>query len=480
MISNRKLKTGAIFLSFILPALILYTVFFLIPLSSGLLYSLTKWNGISSIKKYVGLNNFKELFGDKRFLNSLSFTFKYAILNVISINILAFLLALMLDRQIRGIGLLRSIFFLPNVISMIIVGFIWQFFFTNVIGEIANWTGLTFLNQSWLGNPGIAFYSVTLVSVWRGAGYMMIIYLAGLQTINSELIDASRIDGASGWKLFAYIILPLMITCILATLLAMQAQKASIYTMKLLRRGVDIRAGQTVNILRNVRVRDVMRPEIPAVGPRERLLSIVSRFIENPGGSVFIVDPENHLLGVITIDDIRPILNDLDSLDPLLIAQDMMRETGFPRVSPEDRLDGVMTRFGHYRFEAPVVEENRVVGSVWPEDVIRRYEAELFKRDMASSMSSAVSGGVESRAIPGVRGMSMAEIPAPSSFLGRTVAEIAIRKRYDVTILMIKRKGVGEEVVVDRLPNASYVFEEGDVMLVMGREECLRRLEMAP
>lgn len=214
MISNRKLRTGAIFLSFILPALILYTVFFLIPLFSGILYSLTKWNGISSIKKYIGLNNFTELLGDKRFLSSLIFTFKYAALNVISINILAFLLALMLDRQIRGIGLLRSIFFLPNVISMIIVGFIWQFFFTNVIGEIANWTGLTFLNQSWLGNPGIAFYSVTLVSVWRGAGYMMIIYLAGLQTINSELIDASRIDGASGWKLFAYIILPLMIPSI--------------------------------------------------------------------------------------------------------------------------------------------------------------------------------------------------------------------------------------------------------------------------
>jgi len=276
------------------------------------------------------------------------------------------------------------------------------------------------------------------------------------------------------------IILPLMITCIIATLLAMQLQKANIYTMKLLRRGVDIREGQTVNVLRNVRVRDVMRDEVAAVGSRERLLSIVSRFIENPGGSVFVVDPEDRLLGVITINDIRPILNELDSLDPLLIAQDMMRESGYPAVSPEDRLDGVMTRFGHYRFEAPVVEEGRVIGSGWPEDVIRRYGAELFKRDMASSMSAAVSSGVDARSIPGVRGMSMAEIPVPSGFLGRSVSEIAIRKRYDVTILMIKRKGAGGETVVDRLPNASYVFQEGDVMLVMGGEECLRRLEVAP
>ncbi|MBN1824875.1 MAG: chloride channel protein [Candidatus Eisenbacteria bacterium] len=276
------------------------------------------------------------------------------------------------------------------------------------------------------------------------------------------------------------IILPLMITCIIATLLAMQIQKASIYTMKLLRRGVDIREGQTVNVLRNVRVRDVMRTEFTAVQPQDRLLSIVSRFIEKPGGSVFVVDPENRLLGVITINDIRPILNELDSMDSLLIAQDMMQESGFLAVFPEDALDGVMTRFGHYRFEAPVLEGDRVIGSVWPEDVIRRYEAELFKRDMASSMSVAVGSGAEARAIPGAGGMSMTEIPAPASFLGRTMADIAIRKRYDVTILLIKRKGEEGDSVMDQLPNAAYVFREGDVMLVMGREECLRRLELAP
>jgi len=214
VIKNKTLRDSINFSSFLLPAFILYGIFFLYPLFSGVLYSFTRWNGISFSKEFIGMENFKEIFSDKRFLDSLFFTFKYAVLNVIFINILAFALALMLDRTVKGIGFLRSIFFMPNVISMVIVGFIWQFIFMNVVGEVSKFTGLPFLNQSWLGDPNIALYSVTLVSVWRGTGYMMIIYLAGLQTINSEIIDASRIDGASNWGKFIYIILPLMIPSI--------------------------------------------------------------------------------------------------------------------------------------------------------------------------------------------------------------------------------------------------------------------------
>jgi len=214
MIKNKTLRDSINFSSFLLPAFILYSVFFLYPLFSGVLYSFTRWNGISSSKEFIGIKNFKEIFSDKRFLNSLFFTFKYAVLNVIFINILAFTLALMLDRKVKGIGFLRSIFFMPNVMSMIIIGFMWHFIFSNIVGEIAKFTGLSFLNQSWLGDPKIVLYSVTLVSVWRSAGYMMIIYLAGLQTINSEIIDASRIDGASGWSKFFYITMPLMIPSI--------------------------------------------------------------------------------------------------------------------------------------------------------------------------------------------------------------------------------------------------------------------------
>jgi raffinose/stachyose/melibiose transport system permease protein len=153
VIKNKTLRDSINFSSFLLPAFILYSIFFLYPLFSGVLYSFTRWNGISFSKEFIGMENFKEIFSDKRFLDSLFFTFKYTVLNVIFINILAFALALMLDRTVKGIGFLRSVFFMPNVISMVIVGFIWQFIFMNVVGEVSKFTGLSFLNQSWLGNP---------------------------------------------------------------------------------------------------------------------------------------------------------------------------------------------------------------------------------------------------------------------------------------------------------------------------------------
>ena len=199
---------------FLLPALILYGGFFIFPFLSGLFYAFTRWNGISFSKEFIGIDNFKEILSDSRFLHSLLFTFKYTGLNIAFVNILAFALALMLDRKTRGIGFLRSIFFVPNVIGMIIVGFIWQFIFTRVAGEISRFTGLSFLGQGWLGDPDRVLYSIVLVSVWRGAGYMMIIYLAGLQTIDRGVIDASKIDGASGWNKFIYVTLPLMIPSI--------------------------------------------------------------------------------------------------------------------------------------------------------------------------------------------------------------------------------------------------------------------------
>lgn len=214
MIKNKTLSNSIYFASFLLPALIVYSIFYLFPLFLGVLYSFARWDGIGFSKEFIGIENFKEVFSDKRFLNSLFFTFKFATLNVIFINILAFALALMLDRTVKGIGYLRSIFFMPNVISMIIVGFIWQFIFMNVFGEMSRFIGVRFLDKGWLGDPNVVLYSIVLVSVWRGTGYMMIIYLAGLQTINNEIIDASRIDGASNWSKFLYIILPLMVPSI--------------------------------------------------------------------------------------------------------------------------------------------------------------------------------------------------------------------------------------------------------------------------
>jgi len=273
------------------------------------------------------------------------------------------------------------------------------------------------------------------------------------------------------------IILPLMISCIIATLLATRLQKASIYTLKLLRRGVDVRQGLSVNVLEHLKAADAMREDVAQVGPAEGLLSVLSRFVDRPGEAVFVVSSDGDLLGTITTDDIRPLMADPQAVRSLIIAEDMMREGGFPIFRPDDPLDQVMRRFGSYRFQAPVVEGRRLVGSLWPQDVIESYNAEVLKRDMASSMALTVGNGPVTRALPGVRDMSLADIPVPPSFAGCSLGSLDIRNRYNVTILLIKRRGDDGEHIMDQLPDADYVLEDGDVMLAMGIEARLRSFE---
>jgi CIC family chloride channel protein len=273
------------------------------------------------------------------------------------------------------------------------------------------------------------------------------------------------------------IILPLMISCIIATLLATRLQHASIYTLKLLRRGVDIRGGFSANVLSHLTARDAMRTEYAEVGRADQLMPVISRFVERPGDSILVTDRHQQLLGVITIDDIRPLMTDPESVGGLVIAEDMMRTDGFPVFSPGDPLDEVMRRFGQYRFMAPVVENGRLVGALWPQDVIESYNAEILKRDMASTMAATVSTGPRSRALPGARGMSLAEVPAPASFFGRSLGSLDIRKNFGVSLLLIRRQSANGEQIIDELPDADSVFQEGDVMLVLGTEDRISRFE---
>ncbi len=273
------------------------------------------------------------------------------------------------------------------------------------------------------------------------------------------------------------IILPLMISSIIATLLATRLEKASIYTLKLLRRGVDIRGGYSANVLGRLMVRDVMRHDITEVGRGEQLMPVISRFIERPGDTVLVTDSDHLLLGVITSDTVRPLMANPESVGGLVVAEDMMHVDCFPVFSPDDSLDEVMRRFGQYRFTAPVVENGRVVGALWPHDVIEAYNSEIFKRDMASTMAVTVGDGPRTRGLPGVQGMSMAEVPVPARFLGCSLGSLDIRNHFQVSVLLVKRRGDSGEMIVDDLPGADFVFHEGDVMLVLGHENRISRFE---
>lgn len=204
-------KKYVMLLAFTAPALIFYTIFLLIPTISGMYYSFTDWNGLNPDYSFLGLGNFVEVLKeDPDFLNSLWFTLKYVLVMIVLQNVLALVLAVLIESRTRSKGFFRTIFFMPNMISTIISAFMWTFVFSSVLPQIAEKTAIAFLGQSWLGDPKVSFFSIIIVSLWNGVGYMMIIYLAALQGVPQSLKEAAIIDGANAFQTLRSVTLPMI------------------------------------------------------------------------------------------------------------------------------------------------------------------------------------------------------------------------------------------------------------------------------
>lgn len=197
-------------LLFTLPALIVYAVFKLIPAISGIYYSMTDWNGLGKGFDMVGLDNFKEILSDKYYWQSILFTLKYVIVMIIVANLIALLLAATIESRQRAKGLFRTIFFMPNMISMIIGGYMWMFIFTKVLYYMADNWGMTFFDKSWIGDPKYAFIAIIIVASWGSVGYLMIFYMAAFQGVPMNLKEAASLDGANSWQTFRHVVLPLI------------------------------------------------------------------------------------------------------------------------------------------------------------------------------------------------------------------------------------------------------------------------------
>lgn len=208
MLSKRKQNLSL--LLYVCPALLVYAVFKLYPAVSGILYAMTDSNGITQSCRFVGLDNFIELWSDSDFWNSIWFTTKYVVVMLIVANVTALSLALTIESLRKGKGLFRTIFYLPNVISMIIGGYMWRFIFTKVLYYMADDWGMKFLDQSWVGDTRYAFLSIIIVATWGTAGYLMILYMAGLQNVPLQLKEAASLDGANAWQKFWTVTFPLL------------------------------------------------------------------------------------------------------------------------------------------------------------------------------------------------------------------------------------------------------------------------------
>ena len=203
-------KKNITLLLFCAPALIVYIIFKLYPAVIGMFYSVTNWNGLKKEYEIIGLSNFVETFSDDYFWNSILFTFKYTVTIVMVSNILALALALAVESRRRTRGLFRTILYMPNMISMVIGGYMWMFIFTKVFRYLADNWGCNILGHSWIGNPQFSFLAIILVSSWGSVGFLMIIYIAALQGVPTVLKEAAAIDGASSWQIFKKVVLPLI------------------------------------------------------------------------------------------------------------------------------------------------------------------------------------------------------------------------------------------------------------------------------
>ncbi|MFD1776251.1 MULTISPECIES: carbohydrate ABC transporter permease [Paenibacillus] len=197
------------------PFVVLFILITAIPFTFGIYYSFTDWNGLSDKLPWVGIDNYKFIFtNDTAFIHSLWFTIRFTIVSVILCNVIGFIIAYFLSKPLKSRNVLRTLFFMPNVIGGIILGFIWLFIYTQGFSTIGEYTGIAFFNLPWLGTETTAFWALVIVFVWQGVGYIMVYYIAGLANVPQDLIEAATIDGAKTLQILRNIIFPMIMPSI--------------------------------------------------------------------------------------------------------------------------------------------------------------------------------------------------------------------------------------------------------------------------
>lgn len=211
--TRKKQGFDRVTFAFIAPAFLFFTLFIIVPTLASVYYSFTSWDGLNPVVKFIGLANYKEIFTSARFGNALKNTVLLTVFISILENAMALILALLVDNVRWGKNFFRSAFYVPVLISGIVSGFIWKIMYNynfGAINSILNSIGMGEFKQDWLGNPKLTLLMVGVVLIWKGAGYYMIIYLASLQSVPTDVVEAAAIDGASPWQRFKAITIPLI------------------------------------------------------------------------------------------------------------------------------------------------------------------------------------------------------------------------------------------------------------------------------
>ncbi|MFH2009142.1 MAG: chloride channel protein, partial [bacterium] len=274
------------------------------------------------------------------------------------------------------------------------------------------------------------------------------------------------------------VILPLMVSCILGHLVARFLQRESIYTIKLMRRGIDLQAGHELNVLRRILVADLLNPSLETVSQKTPLDELHRRMVESPHYEFFIVDNQGALVGVVSVDDLRRSLPDHQALRSVVIAEDI-GSSPVHFVRENDTLDCAMRQFGKRNFEElpvlPAGDAMTPIGTIRRQDIIKAYNKEILKVDLAGSISSRLGDANRLQTWETVGGYVVAQMEAPHHLCGHDLQSLQLRQKRGIQVILIERAHkTGDERFVFPTPDA--VLEQGDNIVVFGKTSDVERL----
>lgn len=190
------------------PTLVALALVVFVPFVYGFIYSFSDWNGLHATE-FLGLDHYVNLIQSENFLSAIWFTIKFAVVSIVLVNVIGLGLALLVTQHLKVSNLFRTVFFMPNLIGGLILGFIWQFIFVSAFDSAGRLLGWEFL-QGWLADPTTGFWGLVILNAWQYSGYIMIIYIAYLEAVPKELIEAADIDGANPFQRFWKVTFPLV------------------------------------------------------------------------------------------------------------------------------------------------------------------------------------------------------------------------------------------------------------------------------
>ncbi|MFQ5630528.1 MAG: chloride channel protein, partial [bacterium] len=276
------------------------------------------------------------------------------------------------------------------------------------------------------------------------------------------------------------IILPLMISCIIGTLLSTKLQKESIYTIKLIRRGIDIFKGRDVNVLRAIKVNEIMEEEIETIPTAMPFRTLMKKMLESPKPQFIVVDKDSQFAGIITLGQIRQSLQDEEFLADLVVAHDILN-TEIPTIAESESLDSAMKLFGSEEIDIlPVVadtDSRKPIGQISRRSVLDAYNKEISKLDVTSELAGSLKLLEKGKTLDFVEGYHLAEIQCPKEFVNKSLKSLHLRNEYNIQVILIKRLGVrGKETSL--VPEPADKLRADDKLIIVGPEKAVERVKV--